>query len=621
MPQPSTFLLDSTNPTEESWVWAQPIFWSSRRTYAFTLQIPVSAQKAAFYKSLDGGATWTDPDIADAQVCKAFADYYFDGVSNIVNILLIANNSGSQPLVLVNFDLNAETYSAPYGSVGAPTDTFVGIVRVARTSDNHLICFYSRNVGGGNSRARCAIYDITGATWGSPFDYATDMPVIGTTQVETIIPDPANNLVHVFYSNGLTLFSYRQINSAGALGTITAFPAGDNIHIGNLNQGRAFGAGYLKSGVLTVPVFTRDPSTAIFSLNVITGTPSSAPSFTLSAPIETAASSNEGWEPAQAIAYQVGSVQHVLYFTGDGLGNLYNLVKLASNSGSGWSTTTIYDATLDPNAGQNSRNFQWLNAISGGPDPVGGVQFQVATWLTLAGQPFQNTAELSTQFIGSSSLALSCGSPPPGQVGVHYSSALIATGGTPPYTFAISSGTIPPGLELNGSTGVIAGTPSMAGTFSFTVQVTDSLSATASVTCSIMVTTIMWPLTDGGGGGWECPVWQCIPPAESCPHWGPVSLVKQHGRYVGIYRDSRGDVQRFEIDSYADAVSELAAGVMRIERGRINSATNPGRLRAYTPGQVGERDGLALFERRDAGVEALKTLIFQHLIRSRREVI
>lgn len=621
MPQPSTFLIDSTNPTEQSWAWAQPIFWTSGRTYALIPQVPVSAQKAAFYLSLDGGATWTPPDLAHAQVCKAFVDYYFDGVSNVINMLLIANNSGVQPLVLVNFDLNAEMYSPTYGSSGAPTDTFVGPVRVARTSDNHLICFYSRNSGGGNSRARCAIYDITGATWGSPFDYATDMPAGGSTQNETIIPDPSNNLVHVFYSDNVGgNFSYRQITSAGALGSITAFPSGWNIHVGFLNQGRAFGAGYLKSGVLTVPVFTVDPITDIQSLAVITGTPSSAPSFSISAPIETAATSTEGWDQGQAIAYQVGSVQHVLYFAGDGLGNLYNLVKLASNSGSGWTTTEIYDATVDPNAGKNIHNNQWLNAISGGPDPTGGSQFQIATWLTLAGQAFQNTAELSTQFTGSSSLTLNCGSPPNGQVGAHYSSALIASGGTPPYTFALSSGSLPPGLSLNGSTGVIAGTPSAGGTFVFTVQVTDSLSATAPVTCSITITVTSWPLTDGGGGGWECPVWQCIPPPDNCPHWGPVSVTKQHGRYVGIYRDSLGQVRQFEINPHGDAVSELAAGVMRIERSNVNPWTNnPGRLRSFTYGQTGEIDGLAVFASRDDGVKALKTLIFQALVRLRRE--
>ncbi len=501
MPQPGTFLLDPLNPTEQAWVWAQPIYWTANRTYAFTEQLPISGNKACFYKSLDGGAVWSTPDIANALVCHGFADYFFDGVSNIVNLLIFQNSSGVQPLVLQNFDLDAETYTAPYGAVGAPTDLLSGIIRIARTDDGHLICFYAISVGGGNSRCRCAIFNTGSSTWGAPFDFAANLPGVGTTQTETIIPDPASNLVHVFYTDGST-FCYRQIASDGSLGTVTDFPAGWHLHVGNLNDGRSFGAGYLNAGVLTVPAFTRDPGTAIFSLNVVTGSPSSNPVFSISAPLETAASATQGWEPGQAIAYQVGSIQYVLYFTGDGLGNLYNLVRLGFNSGSGWAVNTIYNALDDPNAGQNSHNLQWLNAISGGPDPLGGPQFQVATFLTLPGQSFENTAELSTQFSGSSSLALGCGNPPAGQISQSYSSTLEPSGGAPPYTFAIISGALPTGLSLNVSTGVISGSPTVLGLFTFTVRVTDSLAATASVECSITINPLLPPA--GGVGGMGC---------------------------------------------------------------------------------------------------------------------
>lgn len=514
MAQPATFLLDSVNPTEQVWAWAQPIYWTSSRTYAFTQQIPVSTNKSCFYKSLDGGITWTTPDFTHAVVCHGFADFFFDGVSNIVNILMFVNSSGSQSLVLQNFDLNAETYSATYGAAGAPTDTFVGPVRISRTADGHLICFYQKDVGGANSRLRCAIYDTVGNTWGAVFDPADNLPPGGLTLLESIIPDPSNNLVHLFYSNGIS-WCYRQIASNGTAGAVTVFSSGWNIQFGNLNQGRAFGTGYLNAGVLTIPVLTRDPGTAIFSLNVITGTPSSGPAFSISAPIQTAVNDLEGWEPAQAIAYQVGAVQYVLYFTGDGLGNLYNLVRLATNSGSGWSALTIYNALNDPNAGQNTRTLQWLNAISVGPDPLGQAQFQVATWLTLAGQSFQNTAELSTRFSGVSSLALACGSPPAGQLGQNYSAGLVPSGGVAPYTFAIIAGALPTGLSLNAATGAITGSPSALGLFTFTAQVTDSSANTASVVCSISINPMLPPREGGGGiGCYPICIDPCIRPDE-----------------------------------------------------------------------------------------------------------
>lgn len=47
-----------------------------------------------------------------------------------------------------------------------------------------------------------------------------------------------------------------------------------------------------------------------------------------------------------------------------------------------------------------------------------------------------------------------------GALGTPYSSSLSASGGWPGYTWAISAGTLPPGLSLNTATGLISGTPS-----------------------------------------------------------------------------------------------------------------------------------------------------------------
>ncbi len=61
-----------------------------------------------------------------------------------------------------------------------------------------------------------------------------------------------------------------------------------------------------------------------------------------------------------------------------------------------------------------------------------------------------------------------------GVIGKSYSASLAATGGVAPLTWSVTSGSLPGGLTLNGSTGVISGTPSATGQFSFTVQLVDS---------------------------------------------------------------------------------------------------------------------------------------------------
>ncbi|MEJ5125825.1 fibronectin type III domain-containing protein [Comamonas sp. MYb21] len=60
-----------------------------------------------------------------------------------------------------------------------------------------------------------------------------------------------------------------------------------------------------------------------------------------------------------------------------------------------------------------------------------------------------------------------------GVVAATYSQTLQVTGGLPPYTFSVT-GELPPGLELDTDTGIISGTPTTPGTYSFSVMAMDS---------------------------------------------------------------------------------------------------------------------------------------------------
>jgi hypothetical protein len=73
-------------------------------------------------------------------------------------------------------------------------------------------------------------------------------------------------------------------------------------------------------------------------------------------------------------------------------------------------------------------------------------------------------------------------------VGLAYSFTPTVTGGDPPYSFALQSGTLPDGLNLNSSTGEISGTPTEDGTFAgVVVRVTDGSLSTADLPITIEV--------------------------------------------------------------------------------------------------------------------------------------
>lgn len=90
---------------------------------------------------------------------------------------------------------------------------------------------------------------------------------------------------------------------------------------------------------------------------------------------------------------------------------------------------------------------------------------------------------------------------PSGTVAIAYPATnLAATGGYPPYSWLLVSpgaGPLPPGLTF-GSSGQITGTPTSAGTYPFTVQVTDSKSGQSTANLSITISSSPGACQSGG---------------------------------------------------------------------------------------------------------------------------
>jgi hypothetical protein len=76
---------------------------------------------------------------------------------------------------------------------------------------------------------------------------------------------------------------------------------------------------------------------------------------------------------------------------------------------------------------------------------------------------------------------------PAGTIGQSYAVGVFADGGTTPYTWTRTGGTLPPGLALQASPGRITGTPTTAGTYTFALRVVDSGGQSSTGTFSITI--------------------------------------------------------------------------------------------------------------------------------------
>ena len=109
--------------------------------------------------------------------------------------------------------------------------------------------------------------------------------------------------------------------------------------------------------------------------------------------------------------------------------------------------------------------------------------------VTDSSKPAVTQSAALTLTISTASLVISTSSLPSGQTGAAYSTALAATGGVSPYTWSLTSGTLPAGLTLNASTGAITGTPSAAvANIPLTFKVTDSSSPALTQAANLTLT-------------------------------------------------------------------------------------------------------------------------------------
>jgi hypothetical protein len=121
-------------------------------------------------------------------------------------------------------------------------------------------------------------------------------------------------------------------------------------------------------------------------------------------------------------------------------------------------------------------------AITGTPTAAGVSSFTVR----VADSGGRTASKMLTMTVDAPALTISTATISAGTVGTPYSFTLASTGGRAPYAWRIADGALPGGLALAAS-GVISGTPAAAGTFNFSVEVTDAAGLKATRAESLVI--------------------------------------------------------------------------------------------------------------------------------------
>ena len=179
---------------------------------------------------------------------------------------------------------------------------------------------------------------------------------------------------------------------------------------------------------------------------------------------------------------------------------------------------TAYSASPTASGAPGGSSYAWtatglpagliLNAttgvISGTPIATGNATI-TATFSGPGGEQCQGSTTLAVTAAPCPTITVTPAVLPNGTVGTAYNQSLVPTGGTTPYTFAVTLGSLPAGLSLNGGTGAITGIPTSTSAASFTITATDANDCTGTRSFTVtpacpVITVTPNPLSSGTVG-------------------------------------------------------------------------------------------------------------------------
>ena len=387
--------------------------------------------------------------VTDSRACTATATYTLTPNPAFL-LLIVADPTVCNPLSNVYSTTGVVTLvSAPAGTLTI-TDNGVVTVSVSVTVGQTSVPFNLSGLSGTSPTTHTLVATLTSLTATATYDVPISCTVCETI---TVLPNTLpGGLVGAAYSQTLT--------ASGGMAPYTYAVIDGGLPVG-----------------LSLDVST----------GVISGTPISATTLSLTV-LVTDSRACTATAPYTLTVVTVGLALTVTDpAVCDPLTNIYSTTATVTLVNVPVGTLTVTDngilaATISVTAGQTSAMVN-LTGISGSSP---GSHTVVAALDTLTAS---TTYAVPTACTACTEIALAPVSLIGGQLGQVYSQTITASGGTAPYSYSVSNGSLPVGLTLNATTGVISGTPASATITAFTVVVTDAKSCTGSAPYSLTVGT------------------------------------------------------------------------------------------------------------------------------------